>query len=302
MNNKEVYFDLGAYKTDGVENKSRFINDLVAVTLENAEAPLEERITPYEINFNKEGEPNFELRWKTETDFRENEALFKVRDLMKKGSEHLLWISPPSKEIGYKESRMVIFINKGIKENGDLNTECRGICSEFGEKGCLKIARSLGYDFKDGEELRSNPIEFKVGKDENWVGILEGKIEIPKVWQAIRNGKDTINKEERKKIAIEIVDDFIPRIKKGMSNNDRYFLGSQMERALEIRGIKLQANGSCGISNSEALELEKTFDVVFKNSLKSGVQVEGYKYFCKPCNCFCKEGICPICKKKLSFV
>lgn len=298
MNKENVYFDIGAYTTNSSnELKENFRDDLTALTLENAEAPLEERITPYEISFNKEGDPNFKIRWETKTDYRENEALFKVRDLIKAGSSHLLWISPPSEEIGYKESRMVIFINKG-EDKGVLNIECRGICSEFGEEECLSIAKNLGKDFNNGEVLRSNPLEFQVEGGKDWISALEKIIEMPKVWQAIRKGEDLINKKEKEKVVEEVVESFMPRVRSQMSDYKKLLLGSQIEKYLVERGVNLQTRGSCGISNSEALKLQGSFNVVFQNSLIPGVKPEGYNYFCATCGCWCKDKICPLCKLK----
>jgi hypothetical protein len=297
--NKEskLYFDTRLY---GGGRGGNIEDDLATVLLENGEAPLEDRITPYEINFNKDGKPNFKMREETENDFYENTALLKAGDLMRKGSKYLLWISPPSEEIGYKESRMVVFINKGEKDRV-LISECRGICAKFGIEECLNVARKLGNDFKNGNELRSNPIEFSLEENSDWIERLEEVIEMPKVWEAIREGNDWLNKKKKREMVEEIIDDFKPRINREVSYQEALLIGSQIEKAMERRGSKLQSSGSCGISNSEALKLQSSFDVVFNNSLVPGVKPEGYNYFCKPCNCYCKENVCPFCKLKLKY-
>lgn len=292
----KTYFDPGLYNSG---NGKEFRDDLVALAIENAAGvSLEGRITPYEISFNENNEPNFKLRWETETDFKENEALFKVRDLMRNGSNHVLWISPPSKEIGYEESRMVVFINKG-EEDGNLKVECRGLCSEFGEKKCLDIANSLGGGFKEAEELRSNPIKFEIKKGESWIDVLGGKIDLPQVWEAIKKGDDVNNKREKKEIVNSFIYDFVPRFSNKMSDYEKLVLGAEIEEALKRKGVELQSRGSCGISNSEALKLQGSFDIVFKKSLMSGERPEGYDYYCSICECWCKGKVCPLCKKEI---
>jgi hypothetical protein len=295
MKKENVYFNVGAYKETDREN---FRSDLVALTLENAKAPLEERITPYEMKFDKDGNPNFRLRWETEIDRKENEALFKIRDLMLKGSSYALWISPANGEENYRECRFVAVINKGVKD-GELLTECRAFCGNFDGNGCLEISKKLGKDIDEVEDLRSSPIEFEVKDGKNWIDVLEEIIEMPKVWETIRKGEDIINKNKKEKVVEEVMKEFMPRIKGGMNHKEELKLGSQIEYALMRRGVELQSVGSCGMSNTEALKLEGSFNVLFQSSLVPGIKPEGYKYFCSVCGCWCKENICPLCKMKL---
>ena len=290
---KNIYFDLRPYENG---NGGDIREDLTTAIIENGEAPLEERITPYKVKFDSDGKPNFKLRWKTENDFYENEALFKARDLMRNGSQYLLWISSPSEEIGYSESRMVVFLNKGEDNEGNLISECRGFCTEFGLEGCLDIAKQLESGIETETELRSNPIEFYLGDYRDWVERLERVIKIPEVWEAIRKGDDVINMREKRNIVDEVLSQVDIKSRGKMSYEEAIYIGAYIEREIERRGVKLQASGSCGISNSEALKLQSSFDVVFQNSLIPGIRPEGYNYYCGACKCWCKESTCPLCK------
>jgi len=298
--NKEnnIYFDLRAYENG---NGGDIRDDLTTVLIENGESSLEERITPYEINFDKEGNPNFELRWETENDFYENEALFKARDLMRNGSEYLLWISPSGEKEDYSESRMVVFLNKGEDEQGNLISECRGICAKFDLNECLDIARSLESGIETETELRSNPIEFYLGESNDWIERLEEVIDMSEVWEAIRKGADVIKMKEKRDMVDEVLGEIELRGEKRMSYEEAIWVGVQIEEAIEMRGVSLQASGSCGISNSEALRLQSSFNVVFQNSLIPGLKPEGYNYYCSVCKCWCKDSTCPLCKLKLKY-
>jgi hypothetical protein len=299
MNTVETspYFDTRAYQYSSEDSLRQ---DLAAMTIENGDAPLEQRITPYELSFNPKGEPPFRLRWETETDKLENQALYAIRDLVKEGYTKTIWISPPSKEVGYIESRIVLSILKEKKNDGSLLFECRGLCFEFGTKKCLEIAKEFtGYDFLNGEVLRGNPIVFELENGDNsWIDTLERKIIAPKVWETIRRGEDWINKRKKELVVDEVINVFGQRFKEEMSYRESLILGSEIEYFLAARGSNLQPVGSCGVSNTEALK--GSFDVVFDSSISSGTKPEGYNYYCPVCHCWCKGEVCDICKIKLS--
>jgi len=295
----EVYFDTRSYANSSFESLRA---DLTSLTIENADLPEEQRITPYELRFGMDGEPPFKLRWKTETDKLENQALYKIRDLANQGNKNILWISPPSEAAGFTESRMVVAILKDKKDDGSLTFECRGLCFKFGRKKCLEIAKMFsGYDFFNAEVLRGEPLPFDITDGEsNWIETLEKKILAPKVWEAIRNGEDFLNKKNKGKIADKVIEMFGEKLKKAekMSYRENLVLGSEIEYFLSINGVNLQQVGSCGVSNTEALN--GSFDVVFDSSISPDSKPEGYNYYCSTCHCWCKSEICDICKMKLS--
>jgi hypothetical protein len=297
MNTVETspYFDTRAY-----QYSSSLKQDLTALIIENADVAEEQRITPYELSFDAKGEPTFRLRWKTETDKLENQALYMIRDLAREGKRNSIWISPPSEEVGYTESRMVVSVLKEKKDDGSLLFDCRGLCFEFGTIKCLEIAKDFtGSDFLNGEVLRGNPIVFELEDgDDSWVDTLERKIIAPKVWEAIRRGEDWINKRKKEFVVDEVINVFGQRFKEEMTYRESLVLGSEIEYFLAARGSNLQQVGSCGVSNTEALK--GVFDVVFDSSLSPGVKPEGYNYYCPVCHCWCKSDTCDICKKKLS--
>jgi hypothetical protein len=301
MNTSEtsLYFDTRAYKSS---NEDSLRQDLAALTIENGDAPLEQRITPYELSFDAKGEPTFKLRWETKTDKLENQALYAIRDLVKEGYTKTIWISPPSEEVGYTESRMVVSVLKEKKNDGSLLFECRGLCFKFGTEKCLEIAKDFtGFDFLNGEVLRGNPIVFELEDgDDSWVDTLERKIIDSKVWETIRKGEDWIYKRKKEFVVDEVINVFGQRFKEEMSYRESLILGSEIEYFLAARGSNMQQVGSCGVSNTEALK--GVFDVVFDSSLSPGVKPEGYNYFCPVCHCWCKGEICNICKIKLSKV
>lgn len=297
----EVYFDTRAYANSDVE----FLRaDLTSLTIENADLPEQQRITPYELNFDSEGKLPFNLRWETETDKLENQALYMIRDLAKSGKKNILWISPPSEAAGFTESRMVVAILKDKKDDGSLSFECRGLCFKFGSKKCLEIAKKIsGYDFLNSEILRGTSLAFNLEDgDKDWIDTLEKKISAPEVWQAIRNGEDFLNKKEKEKLANEVIGVFGERLRNAdsLSYRENLLLGSEIEMFLASKGARLQAVGSCGISNTEALK--GTFDVIFDSALMPGVRPEGYNYWCPYCHCWCRSGVCDICKQKIYLV
>ncbi|MBU4210875.1 hypothetical protein KKC08_02955 [Patescibacteria group bacterium] len=269
------YFDIGAYVDGGGGvDRRRMGEDLTALMAENrAGVGLEERITPFEIRFGKDGMPNFELRWKTKADFAENEALSGMRDLAKEGWKHMLWISPPSGEIGYKESRFVVAVVRSVGE--EVVLECRGICGEQSTDECVKIARNLGLEVSRAEELRNRPIPFVVGKG-NWVDVLGRVIDMPEVWRTVKERGDVRDQASKRGLAEMVVGRMEARLA-GMRTDDCYErlkVGAEMERMLQqLGGVRLQSRGSCGMSNTEALSRLSSggsFDMVFAIGLGGG--------------------------------
>lgn len=296
MSGKEyLSFDVGLYQ-NGIGGLR---SDLAALTLEHQIAPEEERIVPYKLIFDRQGEPvGFKPRWTTEKDFEENKGMYSMRDLALEGKKYMLWISPASEKWNLPESRMVIGIVNLVGTEG-VEIDCRALSITEGLDYCLNIAGSLGLDVDNESELRSRAISFEVENDD-WINTLRKIINKDKIWTKIESGEDVELKKKREAMMDDVIDRFGEEVRVAKTSVEQILVGARIEQMVMGLGISLSTRGDCGVLNSTLMMrlpfgVSGSFDYVFTKS------VEAY-FDCPKCKGKIPSGkgieTCPHCGAK----
>ncbi len=272
--------------------------DLERLLIENREtADLALRVAPYELKFDREGNPNFAVRKETRIDMLEVAAYERMRKLADDGEKYILWISPPSEEAGYVENRFVVAVVGEAAE--EIKMECRGICAQFNEEECVELGNKIsGYrKFINGDDLRSNPIPIAVDEEgEDWIDVLEGLIDLPQVWQAIRKGVDLNNLNRMEEVSRVVEETYGDILRRGMKDQgESIYVGALIEQFVEKSfGIRLVAGGGHGMSNTAVLGktgLNSPFLELFN---RSTISEKGENY-CRKCHEWYNGDKCPYC-------
>ncbi len=280
--------------------RERTQRDFASALIEQHGGKLEEGINPYFLILDSDGDlvdpdsgeklENF-LRRETRIDFWENKAFKRISEWARRNREgYLIWASPPSSEVGYTESRFIVMelISEPEKQKSYLEELksigidieimggwqkvlfCRAIRGRQTEKDCLQIARQIAPfspeeidTFENTDDLRATPIPFEPGFAMDWIDFLAQFIEPPEIWQAIRRGDDWRAKRKTTEIADQIVERNYPGILKATTELDFLLAGAQMEFEAARMGRPLQAVGSCGVSNIEALKRQGIFNFLY---------------------------------------
>jgi len=294
--------------------KRRAVVDFASALNEQREGNLENRTNFFTL-YIKEGKlfhPDFGflqdyLRNETRIDGLENEAFYRIQDWANLGDpKTLIWISPPSEEVGHTESRFVIF------EIGKAQILCRAICSDFNEKDCLRAAEQLvAFSplnlllIETSDNLRRIPIPFEPPRGQSWVDFLEEAMGPSLVWRNIRAGKDVRAKGKNLAMAESIVGKHYSEIASAKGNYEHLVVGRRLELEAKSQGISFQSVGSCGISNSEALRGFGVFNILFFFAdFKSEKSWDYHAGQCRVCGLDLPVGPCNICKnceKKFEF-
>lgn len=298
---ERIALDLGNWKNKSDPQKE---SDFAAYLIENKVAPLDERITYYELRVDHQGHLISEefgrvselIQVNSELDNKELQATLNLeiwasRKDSQKGLS--LWISPPS--CVYTDSRFVIF------EKNDDRIRCRAVCGKETKEECINIANKLSDKiYLDTEVLRSEIIEIKdEGIINNWIDSLEQVFGKSQVWDRIREGKDIEEKQITTKIASEIVNKYSRELRMVNNYYRQILLGAIIEHEAKSYGYQINPSGSCGISNITALGMGSDqsftpFDSFFKGNWSTE------KYFsCPRCQGKIPSGfgitVCPHC-------
>ncbi len=295
------------------EAKKRTVNDFTAASLEQREAPLEERINTYIYVLDqnsqlcdKESGKRPTLRWETETDHLENTAFEAMEDWAAKDSSgNLAWFSPPSNRHRYTEARLVVLEKEATEK--EILIVCRAFCLPHSENECLYIAKEIAktsdqntVNINAGDILRATPVSFNPPSNITWYEYLEKQISEPKIWEKVKNGNDLRNKEEAILVSEPVVEKYFDLITAAKNAHEYVLVGALMEREMARSGIIFQARGSCGISNQEALQSLRgnkgIFDTVFTNSATANYEAS---FNCPKCHHSIPSGygitVCPHC-------
>lgn len=244
----------------------RTVEDFAAASIEQRESPPEERINTGVLYLNEDGHlydtlgNKVKLRWDTKSDYLENHGFLIIeRWAREKQSKNLAWISPPSSEFGYSEARLMVYETKG--DNGNTEVLYRAFCLPYSESECANLAKEIAStsdknfaEVGSSNKLRASPVFFNPPESLTWFEYLEGLIDEPKIWEKVRGADDIRAKEEMKRLAKPVVEKYYNLILAAERAYDYMTAGAMMEAELAASGILLQASGSCGISNQEALK------------------------------------------------
>lgn len=298
---ERLALNIGNWKN---KDQSQIESDFASYLIENKRAPLEEKITYYELAVDQEGKLVSNefgrildlIEIQTEQDKKEYEASEKLEHWANETKDgQAIWISPPSKD--YSESRFVIFEKKG-KQIG-----CRALCGKESAEDCLKIASLIGGSKQNNvEEVRSNIFPFEA-KGGDWINYLEKIFGKSEVWDRIRKKDDLKEKVVTTKIASDIVEKYSRELNLIMNNfHYQLMLGALIEEEAKKYGYYISPSGSCGISNIAALGMVGNIDnSPFDNFFKGNWSQERF-FSCPKCGGKIPSGFgittCPHCGAK----
>jgi hypothetical protein len=301
---------------DEEQARQRIIRDFTYALTEQQEAPPEERNNPGKFLIDRDqkllldpdtGEPIINLlRSKTESDFLENEGFSRIqRMVFENNSGNWIWISPPSQKFGYTEARFIVY-RIGHDEDGEVLLFDAG-CGVQGERECLEIANDLlsllpeSSQILIANELRTRPIPFDPPRGIHWADYLAGFITPSARWEIIKRDEHRLRKQQRRLMAEQIVARHFEEIQNcsRYSSIEHLIIGSRMEEeARRYYGIRFQAYGSHGSSNTEALNKFKdgAFNTIYSQA--TGKNDSEQVSLCKKCHKQPAEadGFCSNCR------
>lgn len=236
---------------------------------------------------------NWEYNRHAET---EKQATINTFLLGKMGCNLVFWISPDDGGDLYKEGRLNIeFPTFGIEEwslygkhmplfwNGDESME---LAKRLLESGGVSLR-----EIKNVEDLRQQPIGFRVDNIDEWIGKCRELIpEFEKVWQFIESGGDLDNQERIKRDVIEAMT---------IANGDNYFFEMLMSRmGHDINPIGGHGGSWLGENEGE----NKRVGIIVSKGLNGEIEksfgsIDGLSH-CDACDCYYSGDRCPLCNKK----
>jgi hypothetical protein len=293
--------------------RNRTIHDFAAASIEQKEAPPEERINTYTYIlgengqlYNQETGEKPTLRWTTKSDCLENHAFQLIERWAKEGQlEKLAWFSPPDNNHGYTEARLVV--SEITKEKENVLIVCRAFCLPYSEDKCINLAKEIAKtsnkniaNIDSGNTLRAFPIFFNPPEDLAWYEYLEKQIKEPNIWKKIKDGDDYKSKSKALKLSEPVVEKYFDLIIAARNTYEYVLAGALMEKEMAMSGVIFQSKGSCGISNQEALgNLNKNlgiFDTMFANAATPNYE---RSFNCPKCHKAIPSGlgitVCPHC-------
>ena len=293
--------------------RNRTTHDFAAASIEQKEAPPEERINTYTYTLNENGQlfsketgEKPTPRWITKSDHLENHAFLIMERWAKEGpSENLAWISPPDNKHRYTETRLVVSEIK--KDEEEILIICRAFCLPYSEDECVDLAKEIAktsnkniVDIDSGNTLRAFPIFFNPPKNLTWYEYLEKHVKEPNIWEKVKGGDDYRNKDIALKLSEPIVEKYYDLIIAARSAYEHVLAGASMEREMRISGIIFQAKGSCGISNQEALGIIKRNPGIFNTVFATAaISSQEHSFNCPRCQKVIPSGlgitVCPHC-------
>ena len=293
--------------------KNRTTQDFAAGSIEQREAPFEERINTYSYVLSNKGqlcEPESgkrpALRMIKASDYLENHA-FELMEFwaIQKFSKNLAWFSPPDEKHGYTEARLVVSEIK--KSENETKVTCRAFCLPYSEDECLNLAKEIAKTsdhnmicINSGDTLRKHPVYFNPPENITWEEYLEKKIKEPKIWEKVKNGDDIKNKDEALKLSKPIVEKRFDLIVAARNAYEYVFAGALMEKDMAMSSIIFQASGSCGRSNQAALgSFEKSPGIFNDIFTKATMSAQERSFSCPKCHKAIPSGfgitVCPHC-------
>lgn len=269
--------------------------ELALVVRENLRAKEAERISPYVLEFDENGEPNFAYEKETELGKMEYSGMKSMWELANSGTKYVIWLSPPGGVSGYTEGRVVV--GKVLKNGRSTEIECRGIPILKDRGGFRKIADNLGAGDLEVEELRKWAIGVNAENDDDFWDKCQKVFGVKEVWSYIREGKDVRNKKETEVVVRQVMKEIEVR---GVQHENQ---GLVFEMMMKDRGFEIMG-GNHGGTNMDMFggtRMLSAFRGLFTRSeiAIKGERVDG-KMVC-PCGEVLKEGQtrCPKCGLRL---
>ena len=269
--------------------------EIALVYRENGNGKKEaERISPYKLIFDRNGEPNFAYSKETNLERAESEGMRSIWELAREGKKYIVLISPPGGDDNYPEGRLIV--GKVIATGENVEIECRGMpILENGERLKEMAVELMNRgavamdEIREVEDLRKEAIGVEAKDWNDFLEICDNVFGNHEVWQAIKNGDDLVATAETKKVVVEVMADMFVR---GYGNNP-YVL----ERMMMGRGYGLRAGNHGGINRVKPLfggAFNEMYGRVSTEILDPRLQR------CEQCGyCYMKKKVqCPNCNPK----
>lgn len=303
--NPEWMVDPRALKVEAYKTKEEFVTEVTRIILENRKGTEEERISPYQLCFDKDGNPKFRYENKSVLGKAEYEGMMNIRELALNGNKYMVWFSLPRGRSRYTEGRIVVGCVE--KTDGEVIINCRGIpilenaermkqlAAKFMKMGAVQIG-----ECHEAEDLREQPVGINCNNDREFWDQCEEVFGLDEVWNAIRFGKDIKVKDTIESWVGDIWDELQEKRKNGeiITRADSIKWGKWVEDNIRARGI-VMVGGNHGAMNGEIGMT--AFSGIFMGS-EMGLQLENKngKWVC-PCGQEISEGttVCPKCGLKL---
>lgn len=268
--------------------------------LENRVGPIEERVVPYDLVFDREGNPvGFKVGRDTEIKRLEDDGMRTMYKLAKMGYSHVFWLSPPGGPVNYPEGRLVVGIVKKVGEETIL--ECRGIpiiesCQTMWEKACQLINMGgvvLSGGLKAVEDLREQAIGINLIDELPW-DFCEEVFGMGEVWETIRGEEDL----KRTREVVGVVGQVLNQIERRFGVVTQYNsiqAGIAFEQMMAVSGWSIRG-GNHGSTNI-GLSTVSSFNTLFSKSAGTIKPVEtSGKRVCPYCGQVLENGA-TVCKK-----
>lgn len=271
------------------------------VFLENKKDKEAERINPYVLEFNGQGEVDFLCDRESRLGKMEFEGMKSMRELALRGKKYLIWLSPPGGESGYTEGRVVV--GKVLETGGNVRIECRGVPllrsrDEMEEMtlNWVKDGAVTMDEVRSVEDLRRESLGINLESEADLWDKCEEIFGVKEVWDYIRDGKDKVNKSKVEGLVNEAVAEIHQR---GFGNE-----GMLLELMMRVRGYEI-VGGNHGGTNLGMMGFGfdyGAFESLFNRSeMTLKTEIRGGRQVC-PCGEILPEGSsrCPKCGLKLS--
>lgn len=284
-------------------DKQKDIAEIAGTFLENNKTDeLENRINPYKLEFDINGEPGFVCEKESELGKAEYLGMKSVYNLARANYGYVFWLSPEGGRSIYDQGRISVGI---VKDKDKAELECRGIPILVSADELYEMAKKIiDYGGKSidkiekPEDLREQAIGINLRNDEELWRFCESIFGMKKVWETIIKGDDLVKKKELVRVAESAL--IKTRFYFGEFDSDNSIeSGAFFEKEMQVRGYEM-VGGNHGDLNSNLLDTG--FNKLFKNSeISVKPEIRDGKKYC-PCGTEIKDGVtvCPDCGLKIS--
>lgn len=226
----------------------------------------------------------------------EQQATLKIKEIILSQDEPfaVVWISPPDEKYGYKEGRLQVGF--GRKQGYIKVVENYGIRVNWSAQDCLSLGNNLA-ELSDNEEiasidkLRSTAFNLRLPPDIDPVDFIAGKIDLPEVWEEIKNGEAKRMQEKAVADANRAVEKLFPQVQTALTKEERVAAGSAVVGEMQSSGWDISPDICPGSFYSESVSAFASFNYqVGENGSVNLVSSE--------LGVFCRE--CPYCHRTIN--
>lgn len=294
--------DPRALKPEAYDDETAAVEEITRIAIENRKGAEWERISPYILRFNRDGEPDFAYEKESVLGMAEYEGMKNMRELAKNGNRYLIWISPPYGRSGYTEGRVVVGVVK--KHEEEVEIECRGVPLLADRQRIGEMAKrwqEVGFEPMDEigevEDLREQALGGNLGNDADFWEWCEVVFGMEKVWEMVQTGEDLKMKKE---VEIAVREEWRGVVARGMrlvsTREESVYWGRQIEMGLKRRGLEMVGGNHGGLNSAVGGGIRSAFGELYARVPSIGEKSDKLKE-CPKCHNFYmkKKGKCPAC-------